>query len=110
MYARSHRRTIILATICSILNKIFDLAPPILIGAAVDIVVKQQDSFIGQLGVSDVQTQLWLLALLTLIIWGFESLFEYFLNVLWRNLAQTLQHELRLDAYHHVQHLELAYF
>jgi len=31
-------------------------------------------------------------------------------QVAWRNLAQTLQHELRVDAYDHVQHLKLAYF
>jgi ATP-binding cassette subfamily B protein len=29
---------------------------------------------------------------------------------LWRNLAQDIEHDLRLDAYDRVQHLELAYF
>ena len=28
----------------------------------------------------------------------------------WRNLAQNIQHNLRLDAYNHLQDLELAYF
>ena len=28
----------------------------------------------------------------------------------WRNLAQTVQHEMRVEAYEHVQSLELAYF
>jgi len=32
------------------------------------------------------------------------------LETLWRNLAQTIQHDLRLDAYKHLQNLELAYF
>jgi len=39
-----------------------------------------------------------------------ESVFEYAHARLWRNLAQTIQHDLRLDAYEHLQELELAYF
>lgn len=109
-YARNHRPAIIAATLCSILNKIFDLAPPVLIGAAVDVVVNQEDSFIAWLGFPDVVTQLWILAGLTAVIWAFESIFQYAYDVLWRNLAQTIEHELRLDAYDHVQRLELAYF
>lgn len=110
LYARSHHRTIILATLCSILNKLFDLAPPALIGAAVDVVVNQKDSVIARFGVTDVLAQLWVLAIVSFIVWGLESLFEYFFQVLWRNLAQTLQHEMRLTAYGHVQGLELGYF
>ncbi|KAM3095282.1 ABC transporter transmembrane domain-containing protein [Phormidesmis sp. 146-35] len=30
-------------------------------------------------------------------------------NLLWRNLAQDIQHDLRLDAYTHLQELESAY-
>jgi ATP-binding cassette subfamily B protein len=109
-YARPHQRQIWQATICSVLNKIFDLAPPVLIGAAVDVVVNQQDSFFANWGIKNVVTQLWLLSLLSLIVWSLESAFEYAYSVLWRNLAQTLQHELRIDAYSHLQELELAYF
>jgi ATP-binding cassette subfamily B protein len=109
-YSRRHRRTYILASVYSILNKLFDLAPPALIGAAVDVVVQGQDSVIARFGFPQVTTQLWILAGLTIIIWSCESLFQYAHAVTWRNLAQTLQHELRLDAYSQVQELELAYF
>jgi ATP-binding cassette subfamily B protein len=109
-YARGFRGRIIGASIISILNKIFDLAPPALIGAAVDVVVQQEDSLIARLGFPDPRTQLLVLAALTLVIWVFESLFEYYYAVMWRNLAQSLQHQLRVDAYGHVQALELAYF
>ncbi len=37
-------------------------------------------------------------------------MFEYLQALAWRNLAKTIQHELRLDAYAHMQHLEMAYF
>ncbi|EDX76924.1 ABC transporter, ATP-binding protein [Coleofasciculus chthonoplastes PCC 7420] len=109
-YGHNYRTEIRQAIACSVLNKIFDLAPPALIGAAVDVVVQKEDSLIAQLGVTDIFTQLLILALLSLIIWGLESLFEYAYNRLWRNLAQTIQHDLRLDAYAHLQSLDLAYF
>ncbi len=109
-YARPHRRAMIVASIYSILNKIFDLAPPLLIGAAVDTVVEKQGSLVARLGVTNVSDQLLVLAGATVIIWILESTFEYLYKVAWRNLAQTLQHELRMDAYDHVQHLKLAYF
>ncbi len=92
------------------LNKTFDLAPPLLIGVAVDIVVQQEDSFLAGLGFEDPTTQLWVLGAVTLVIWGLESAFEYLYGVLWRTLAQTLEHDLRIDAYRHVQGLEMAYF
>jgi ATP-binding cassette subfamily B protein len=109
-YARGHRRRIVLATICSMLNKLFDIAPEILIGVAVDTVVRREQSVLADFGVTDVKTQLVLLGGLTLVIWVLESLFEYLYSILWRNLAQTLQHELRTDAYGHVQRLTMAYF
>jgi ATP-binding cassette subfamily B protein len=109
-YAKGHRRTIILASLASILNRIVDLAPPILIGMAVDVVVSQEDSILAQFGFTDVQSQLFILAALTVLIFALESAFQYAFQVLWRNLAQVIQHEMRIDAYGHVQELELAYF
>ena len=109
-YARPHRRTVWTATLCSVLNKVFDLAPEALIGVAVDVVVSRENSLISRLGFSDVRDQLLVLAAITFVIWLLESLFEYLYGVLWRNLAQTVQHELRLDAYRHLQDLDLAFF
>ncbi|MGB5636344.1 MAG: ABC transporter ATP-binding protein, partial [Waterburya sp.] len=77
---------------------------------AVDVVVKQQDSIVARFGITDIFGQLVLLSILSAIVWGLESLFEYAYNRLWRNLAQDVQHDIRLNAYSHVQDLELAYF
>ena len=108
---RSYRGRAGLATLFTLLNTVFDLAPPFLIGVAVDVVVQRETSLLATyLGISDPVTQLWWLALITFVIWGLESLTEYVALVQWRNLAQELQHDLRLTAYAHVQDLELAYF
>jgi len=109
-YASNHQQHILLATSCSVVNKIFDLAPPVLIGMAVDIVVRREASLLAGFGIEDTRHQLVVLALLTFIIWTLESLFQYAYDVLWRNLAQTVQHELRTETYRRIQQLELAYF
>ena len=96
--------------IYSILNKIFDLAPPILIGVAIDIVVEGSDSFIGNLGYADRRQQLIILAILTFIIWGLESAFDYIAAVTWRNISQDIEHSLRTDTFNNVLGLDLAFF
>ena len=107
---RPHRQLVALAASCSVLNKLFDLAPPVLIGLAVDVVVKQDTAWLTAFGVTTVPAQLTVLAVLSFVIWSAESLFEYLYALLWRNLAQTVQHELRLEAYDHLQKLEMAFF
>jgi ATP-binding cassette, subfamily B, bacterial len=109
-HATGHRRAVVTASVFSVLNKLFDLAPPLLIGLAVDTVVERQGSWLASVGVVDLRDQLLVLAALTAVIWVLESLFEYLFQLGWRNLAQTIQHELRVDAYAHVQDLEQAYF
>ncbi len=109
-YARPHRTRIWQASCCSVSNQIFDLAPPYLIGIAVDVVVKRESSLIASIGITSISGQLAVLSLLTFLIWGLESLSQYAYDRLWRNLAQTLQHELRLNAYSHLQEIELGFF
>lgn len=111
-YARGHRhrKQIWLASICSVLNKIFDILPEILIGMAIDVVVRRDQSFLADWGISDPFNQMLLLGVITIFVWALESVFQFLLQVLWRNLAQSLQHDLRLDAYGHMQELDMAWF
>jgi ATP-binding cassette, subfamily B, bacterial len=109
-YGKTNQPQVLGAIANSILNTIFDLAPPYLIGIAIDVVVNEENSLIARFGITSITGQLTILSLLTLLIWSLESLTEYLYGRLWRNLAQTLQHELRVDAYSHLQELELNYF
>ena len=102
-YASAYRRNAVLGTVYSVLNKIFDVLPELLIGVAIDVVVNREDSFIARFGITDPMDQLVVLTGITIAIWVLESLFEYLLALKWRGLAQDLQHELRLDAYAHLQ-------
>ena len=108
-YGKPYQTQVWSAIACSILNTIFDLAPPYLIGFAIDVVVNEESSLVAQFGLTSITGQLTLLSLLTLLIWSLESLSQYGYSRLWRNLAQTLQHEMRVDAYSHLQNLEISY-
>ena len=107
---KEEKKLIWAATGSSLLNKFFDLAPPVLIGLSVDVVVKEQNSWLAGLGVKAVPSQIGLIALASFVIWTAESLFEYLYGVLWRNLAQKTQHKLRIKAYDHLQQLEMSFF
>ncbi|UKO96884.1 ABC transporter ATP-binding protein [Nostoc sp. UHCC 0870] len=109
-YAKPYQPQIWGAIICSILRTLLDLAPPYLIGVAVDVVVERETSLIARFGIQNPLNQLLVLSLLTIATWGLESLSQYAADKFWRNLAQTLQHELRVDTYNYLQELELAYF
>lgn len=104
-YARAYRRNAVLGTVYSVLNKVFDVLPELLIGVAIDVVVRQEESFLARFGLPDPMHQLAALTIITVVIWVLESFFEYLYALKWRNLAQDLQHELRLDAYAHLQKL-----
>jgi len=110
-HARRHRPRVVLATVLSVLNKVADVAPEILIGAAVDVVANEGQSFVGRVfGVDDRFQQLSILAAITVAVWIFESITDYLADLTWRNLAQAIEHDTRMEAYAHVQQLELAYF
>ncbi|MBN1697960.1 MAG: ABC transporter ATP-binding protein [Spirochaetales bacterium] len=104
------RGKVLLASLFSVLNKLFDLAPPFLIGAAVDIAVRRSGSFLGAMGIRDAVTQFIILGVATLVIWIMESIFEYLYKITWQNLAQHIQHALRKETYDHIQTLEMAFF
>ena len=110
LYSKEQETKVRRGIIYSILNKLFDLAPPVLIGIAIDIVVEGADSFLGTLGIENRRQQLIVLAFLTFVIWALESTFDYFAAVTWRNISQDVEHSLRTDTFNNVLGLDLQYF
>ena len=110
LYSKEQETKVRRGILYSILNKLFDLAPPVLIGIAIDIVVEGSDSFLGSLGIEDRRQQLIVLAFLTFIIWALESTFDYVAAVTWRNISQDVEHSLRTDTFRNVLGLDLQYF
>ena len=110
-YAKKWRIKIFFATLYSVINKIFDIAPEILLGIAVDVVTSpSNDNFLHFIGVHGSENQVIILAVLTFGIWAFESLFQYMYMISWRNIAQSIEHDIRLDLYNNVQSLDVSWF
>ncbi len=109
-YGKGFKHQAIWASICSIVNKLFDIAPEILIGIAIDVVINQEDSFVAAMGIVDPKHQLYLLGVLTFFIWAGESLFQYLYLRNWRELAQKIQHRFRVDCYGHIQRMDMRFF
>ncbi|HYH71751.1 MAG TPA: ABC transporter ATP-binding protein [Nocardioides sp.] len=106
----AYRSRFVGAVVASTINKVADIVPELLIGAAVDVVVRGDASFVGEaLGVESRYAQLAWLAVINAVVWIVESLSEYVASVLWRGLAQGVEHDLRVEAYDHVQHLDLGW-
>lgn len=99
-----------LNSIYSILEKLFDIFPEIFLGIVVDLVVHKKDSLVGKLGITEPIHQLIILGILTGIIWTLESLFEYIGETSWKNMAQDIQHKVRMKTYDHVQNLDMSWF
>ena len=108
-YIRPWKAKARFAALCSTLNKIFDIAPEVLIGVAVDLVVERENSFVASLGFGSIESQVIFLGLITFIIWALESLFQYIYSIQWRGLAQMVEHDVRVSAYDHSQRLGLSW-
>ncbi len=101
---------LLLATCCTIINKVADILPEVLIGIAIDVVTGGGNKLLDSWGFTSPRTQLIILAGVTIFIWIAESIFEFLYIVLWGRIAQRVQREVRVDAYNHLQKLPLSFF
>jgi ATP-binding cassette subfamily B protein len=110
-YILPHKGWFSWSCINSILNKILDLMPPLLVGWVIDSVRREPPEWIANLvGTADPWQLAVFLAVLGVVIFGFESLFEWAFQYGFMNLAQRVQHILRTDAYNHIQKREIEFF
>ena len=98
------------AVTATVVNKVVDVMPELLIGAAIDVVVRGSDSFVADLfGVQDRFAQISWIAAINVLVWIIESLTDYAAALLWRGLAQQVEHELRVEAYDRAQQLDVEW-
>ncbi|PWJ56333.1 ATP-binding cassette, subfamily B [Quadrisphaera granulorum] len=107
---RRYRPRFALAVLMTVLNTAADVAPELLLGVAIDIVVRGSDSFVGTVfGIEGRFEQLVVVAVVNALVWVVESLTDYAASVLWRGLAQAVQDELRTEAYTAVQAMDIGW-
>ena len=110
-YLAPYRTRLSLGVSSSVLNKILDLMPPLLVGWVIDSLRGQPPGWIARLsGTSDAWSLAVVLAALSVAIFFFESLFQWGYQHFFMTLAQEVQHDLRLDAYERIQRREIAFF
>ncbi len=110
-YLRPYRNRMSWATGASVANKILDLMPPLLVGWVIDSLRGKPPGFIASLaGTRDPWSMALVLSGLSVVIFFFESLFQWMYQAGFMNLAQQVQHDLRMDVYNRIQSREIAFF
>ncbi len=110
-YLGKERGRFITASFYSILNKILDLMPPLMVGWIIDTVSGNTPSWLaGTFGIQDTWTAILFLCGVIIVVFAGESFFEWLYQLGFRRVSQDIQHRLRLDAYAHLQDREMAFF
>jgi ATP-binding cassette, subfamily B, bacterial len=110
-YLGAYRTRLVLATGSSVANKILDLMPPLLVGWVIDSLRGRPPGWIASLaGTRDPWSMAVVLSGLAVVIFFFESLFQWLYQAGFMNLAQRVQHDLRMDVYNRIQTREIAFF
>jgi len=95
----------------SVSNKVLDLMPPVLVGWVIDSLRREPPDWISNLlGTIDPWNLAIFLAMLGVLIFFFESLFQWAYQYGFMNLSQSVQHQLRTDTYNHLQTREIEFF
>ncbi len=108
-YMRPMKGRLAFAATSAAANKVLDLAPPIIVAWLTDVVLRKPPAFMQALS-TDLFTQIVIVALLTVAVFGLESLFQWMYQYGFMTLAQNVQHALRLDAYARMQSREIRFF
>ena len=114
-YGRGQRLAFVLGLVSSIVARMLDLLPPLLLALAIDAVIEQQTSysllFVPDAWIPGTTTgQLWLTAGLIAASFGFGAVFHYTRNYGWNKFAQHVQHAVRTDTYETMQRLNMEFF
>lgn len=106
-----YRSQILRASSSSVSNKILDLMPPFLVGWIIDNLDHKAPFWMAEwLGIEGIWQGAIALSLGIILIFAFESLFEWWYQLGFKRMAQTVQHDLRVEVYDHLQSREIAYF
>jgi len=114
-YGKGQRLAFVVGLLSSIVARMLDLLPPLLLALAIDAVIEGNTSysllFIPDAWIPVTTTgQLWLTAGLIAASFGFGAVFHYTRNWGWNKFAQHIQHAVRTDTYETMQRLNMAFF
>ena len=116
VYGADYKGSVIVGIVASIFARLLDLVPPILLGFALDAIIRQDKSFAAiwfvpdQFIPADPQGQLLLTVALIGGAFGTGALFHWVRNWGFNSFAQNIQHDVRTDTYDNMQRLNMDFF
>ncbi|MGH3874955.1 MAG: ABC transporter ATP-binding protein [Pseudonocardiaceae bacterium] len=105
----SHKRKFYLASLFSVLAQLLDMTIYVFFAWFFWVLINGGSGALAYLGLASVSSQLWFLAGATVSVSAVIAALSYGAGVLWRDLAQSVQHEWRTEMYAHVQKVGLRY-
>ncbi|WP_336035123.1 ABC transporter ATP-binding protein [Halobacterium yunchengense] len=113
-YGRAHWFEATVAIVASVFARVLDLAPPVLLGLAIDSVIRQNKPFLPVLPRSWVpagdEARLVFMGGLIAASFLFGAAFHWVRNWGWNAFSQHIQHEVRTDTYDKMQRLNMDFF
>jgi len=116
-YGMDNKFSLTIGIICSILARILDLLPPLILGIAIDTVLTGDEEFSSAIPLIPAgylpetpETQFYLLIAILGGSFLFGAFFHYWRNWGFNLFAQDIQHSIRTDTYDKIQGLDLEFF
>lgn len=114
-YGRENYVSFTVGTLTSLIARVLDLLPPLLLGIAIDSVLYQKKpfglAFVPQEWLPTTRYgQFWLLSGLIAFSFFGGALFHYGRNWGWNAFSQSVQHSIRTDTYDKMQRLNMDFF
>jgi ATP-binding cassette subfamily B protein len=114
-YGRENYIPFTVGTLTSLIARMLDLLPPLLLGIAIDSVIRNNSrltlAFIPQTWIPEANIgQFWLLVGLIAFSFFGGALFHYGRNWGWNAFSQSVQHSIRTDTYDKMQRLNMDFF
>ncbi|UWG47104.1 ABC-type multidrug transport system, ATPase and permease component [Halanaeroarchaeum sp. HSR-CO] len=118
-YGRDHWGYFVVGLLASVVARVLDLMPPVLLGVAIDAVFRDDVAFGSRFPLSlfpaswypaTQEAQLWFtIAAIAASFFG-GAVFHYARNWGWNAFAQNVQHGVRTDTYDEMQRLNMGFF
>ncbi|MDQ3761588.1 MAG: ABC transporter ATP-binding protein/permease [Actinomycetota bacterium] len=105
----THKRQFYLASFLSVLGQILDMAPVLFVSWILLVFTTGKSATLLRLGLTSFSTQLWFLSGITALVCIVAAALAFISGVLWRDLAQSVQHKWRTEMYAHIQRVELRH-
>ncbi|WP_410765670.1 ABC transporter ATP-binding protein [Haloferax sp. DFSO60] len=120
-YGRENTAQFVVGVVASVAARILDLLPPVVLGLAIDAIIRQDKSFAGGFPLIP---EAWLAPLVPttqigqfyfavgIIVVSFigGAAFHWLRNWGWNSFAQHIQHAIRTDTYDQMQRLNMEFF